>query len=151
MALFYSVLQLKIILGLIKILMLLDIFQWLWKWGVSSLLFYANKLDLNIFMITFSRHYLWVDESVPSALSKFLKVALTEKRVFRGRTAIIPTIIMGKMEIVFPDMYMMNMFIGACLMGPRARSQERLALRLAAPASVWRLVSALSTDAEYEE
>ena len=36
------------------------------------------------------------------------------------------TIMMGKMEMELPDMYMMNRFIGTCLKGPRARSQLRL-------------------------
>ncbi|KAJ0055983.1 hypothetical protein NL108_017053 [Boleophthalmus pectinirostris] len=37
-----------------------------------------------------------------------------------GLQAIIQTIMMGKMEMVFPDMYMMNRFMGICFRGPRA-------------------------------
>ena len=40
--------------------------------------------------------------------SSVLKVVLTESRVLKGRTAIITTIIMGKMEIVFPEEYVVN-------------------------------------------
>ena len=43
---------------------------------------------------------------------------------------IMKTIIMGKMEMVLPDIHMMNKFIGTCLKGPRARSQLLLILRL---------------------
>ena len=35
-----------------------------------------------------------------------------------------PTIIIGKMEIELPAMYIMNRFIGICLNGPRAMSQD---------------------------
>uniref|UniRef100_A0A8C5QNG2 Uncharacterized protein n=1 Tax=Leptobrachium leishanense TaxID=445787 RepID=A0A8C5QNG2_9ANUR len=42
-----------------------------------------------------------------------------------GLQAIIHTIIMGKIEIVFPAIYMMNRFMGICLSGPRAISQQR--------------------------
>ncbi|KAL4617694.1 hypothetical protein GN956_G20371, partial [Arapaima gigas] len=41
-----------------------------------------------------------------------------------GLQAIIHTIMMGKMEIVLPDMYMMNKFMGICFSGPRATSQH---------------------------
>lgn len=42
-----------------------------------------------------------------------------------GLQAIMQTIMMGKMEMVFPDMYMMNRFMGICFRGPRATSQQR--------------------------
>lgn len=42
-----------------------------------------------------------------------------------GLQAIIQTIMVGKIEIVFPAMYMMNRFIGICFKGPRAISQQR--------------------------
>lgn len=42
-----------------------------------------------------------------------------------GLQAIMQTIIMGKIEMVLPDMYMMNRFIGICFRGPRATSQQR--------------------------
>merc|ERR1719508_528683 len=41
-----------------------------------------------------------------------------------------PTIIIGKMEMEFPDMYIINRFIGTCLRGPKARSQLLLVLKL---------------------
>uniref|UniRef100_A0A5F8HGR0 Uncharacterized protein n=1 Tax=Monodelphis domestica TaxID=13616 RepID=A0A5F8HGR0_MONDO len=42
-----------------------------------------------------------------------------------GRQAIIHTIIVGKMEIVLPAIYMIKRFMGICLRGPRAMSQIR--------------------------
>uniref|UniRef100_A0A8C7DW57 Uncharacterized protein n=1 Tax=Oncorhynchus kisutch TaxID=8019 RepID=A0A8C7DW57_ONCKI len=42
-----------------------------------------------------------------------------------GLQAIIQTIMMGKMDMVLPDMYIMNRFIGICFRGPRATSQQR--------------------------
>uniref|UniRef100_A0A8D0CZ26 Uncharacterized protein n=1 Tax=Sander lucioperca TaxID=283035 RepID=A0A8D0CZ26_SANLU len=42
-----------------------------------------------------------------------------------GLQAIMQTIMMGKMEMVLPDMYMMNRFMGICFRGPRATSQQR--------------------------
>lgn len=42
-----------------------------------------------------------------------------------GLQAIMQTIIMGKIEMVLPDMYMMNRFMGICFRGPRATSQQR--------------------------
>uniref|UniRef100_A0A665V7V9 Uncharacterized protein n=2 Tax=Carangiformes TaxID=1489907 RepID=A0A665V7V9_ECHNA len=42
-----------------------------------------------------------------------------------GLQAIMQTIMMGKMEMVLPDMYMMNRFMGICFKGPRATSQQR--------------------------
>uniref|UniRef100_A0A8C1BGZ8 Uncharacterized protein n=1 Tax=Cyprinus carpio carpio TaxID=630221 RepID=A0A8C1BGZ8_CYPCA len=44
-----------------------------------------------------------------------------------GLQAIIHTIMMGKMEMVFPDMYMMKRFMGICFSGPSATSQLRSA------------------------
>uniref|UniRef100_A0A8D3AU66 Uncharacterized protein n=1 Tax=Scophthalmus maximus TaxID=52904 RepID=A0A8D3AU66_SCOMX len=51
-----------------------------------------------------------------------------------GLQAIIHTIMMGKMEMVLPDMYMMNRFMGICFRGPRATSQQFLSVS-------WMLVS----------
>lgn len=42
-----------------------------------------------------------------------------------GLQAIMHTIMMGKMEMVLPDMYMIKRFIGICFRGPRATSQQR--------------------------
>uniref|UniRef100_A0A8C5DQZ8 Uncharacterized protein n=1 Tax=Gouania willdenowi TaxID=441366 RepID=A0A8C5DQZ8_GOUWI len=42
-----------------------------------------------------------------------------------GLQAIIHTIMMGKMEMVLPDMYMMNRFMGICFRGPRATARTR--------------------------
>uniref|UniRef100_A0A8C6KZP3 Uncharacterized protein n=1 Tax=Nothobranchius furzeri TaxID=105023 RepID=A0A8C6KZP3_NOTFU len=42
-----------------------------------------------------------------------------------GLQAIMQTIMMGKMEMVLPDMYMMNRFMGICFRGPRATSQQQ--------------------------
>uniref|UniRef100_K7D7J4 Solute carrier family 12 (Potassium/chloride transporters), member 6 n=1 Tax=Pan troglodytes TaxID=9598 RepID=K7D7J4_PANTR len=47
-----------------------------------------------------------------------------------GRQAIIHTIIVGKMEIVLPAMYMMKRFMGICLRGPKAMSQQRFSTRI---------------------
>ena len=61
------------------------------------------------------------------------------------------TIMIGKMDSVFPDMYMTKRFWGTCLIGPRARSQDLLFLRLAASASFCRLDSAAATEDELVE
>jgi hypothetical protein len=121
----------------------------------------------------------------PIEASRALKVDPTLKRVLTGRKSNMITIMIGKMEMVFPDMYLkltdknvccfegefeniskinyllfvivgkrltktniMNKFIGACLMGPRAISQDLLAFR---PGSVCRVDSAwmFATDTEY--
>ena len=42
-----------------------------------------------------------------------------------GLTAIIPTIIIGNIDIEFPAIHIINKFIGTCLIGPRAISHER--------------------------
>lgn len=39
------------------------------------------------------------------------------------------TIMMGKIEIEFPAIYMINRFIGTCLSGPNARSQDFFIIR----------------------
>lgn len=44
--------------------------------------------------------------------SKTLKVAPVVKIAFAGRSSDMPTIMMGKIEMEFPAMYMMNKFIG---------------------------------------
>ena len=82
----------------------------------------------------------------PSA-SSVLKVALTEKRVLNGLTAIIITIMMGNIEMVFPDMYMMNKFMGACLMGPKARSHDLFALKVGSVC----LVASAATEVDDDE
>jgi hypothetical protein len=41
-----------------------------------------------------------------------------------------PTIIMGKIEMEFPDIYIMNKFMGICLMGPNAMSHDFFTIRL---------------------
>merc|ERR1719361_888732 len=59
------------------------------------------------------------------------------------------TIMMGNIEMVFPDIHMMNRFIGTCLKGPRARSQLLLILRFgSASLDVSSLLTALAL-AEY--
>uniref|UniRef100_A0A8C9EYF2 Uncharacterized protein n=1 Tax=Pavo cristatus TaxID=9049 RepID=A0A8C9EYF2_PAVCR len=42
-----------------------------------------------------------------------------------GRHPIMPTIMAGKIEMVFPAMYIMKRFIGICFSGPSATSQQR--------------------------
>uniref|UniRef100_A0A8B9PEY8 Uncharacterized protein n=1 Tax=Apteryx owenii TaxID=8824 RepID=A0A8B9PEY8_APTOW len=42
-----------------------------------------------------------------------------------GRQPIMQTIMAGKMEMVLPAMYMMKRFMGICLSGPSATSQQR--------------------------
>lgn len=44
--------------------------------------------------------------------SKLLKVAAVVKIAFSGLIRLIPTIMMGKMEIELPAMYMISRFIG---------------------------------------
>lgn len=41
----------------------------------------------------------------------------------------IPTIMMGKIEMELPAMYMINRFMGTCLSGPSARSQDFLIIK----------------------
>ena len=41
-----------------------------------------------------------------------------------GLKNIMPTIMMGKIEMELPAIHMMNMFIGTCLMGPSAMSHD---------------------------
>lgn len=48
-----------------------------------------------------------------------------ESSACRGRHPIMPTIMAGKMEMVFPAMYIMKRFIGICFSGPSATSQQR--------------------------
>lgn len=52
-----------------------------------------------------------------------------DMRACMGLQAIMQTIMMGKMEIVLPDMYMMKRFIGICFRGPRATSQQRCKIK----------------------
>ena len=60
-----------------------------------------------------------------SKLSKqHIVLDLMAKSALTGLRNIIPTIIIGKMEIELPAMYIMNKFIGICLNGPRAMSQD---------------------------
>uniref|UniRef100_A0A4X2K7I8 Uncharacterized protein n=1 Tax=Vombatus ursinus TaxID=29139 RepID=A0A4X2K7I8_VOMUR len=50
-----------------------------------------------------------------------------------GRQTIIHTIMVGKMEIVLPAIYMMKRFMGICLRGPSnvpATSQQRFSTRI---------------------
>lgn len=51
---------------------------------------------------------------------------LVEKsnRVLIGPNAIMPTNMIGMMEMLLPTMYIMNKFIGNCLSGPIARSHD---------------------------
>lgn len=53
-----------------------------------------------------------------------LNVACVENIAFIGLTNIIPTIIIGKIDIEFPDMYINNKFIGTFLNGPNAISHD---------------------------
>ena len=78
----------------------------------------------------------------PPDVSNPLNVCDTENRVLKGLNIIMKTIMMGKMEMVLPDIHMMNKFIGTCLKGPRARSQLLLILRLG---SASREISSLLT------
>ena len=64
-------------------------------------------------------------------LSSALKVVLMLNKVLTGPIIIMITMVMGTMEIVLPDMYMMKTFMGACLMGPKAKSQDLLAFKVA--------------------
>lgn len=53
-----------------------------------------------------------------------------EKIDIAGLTNSIPIIIIGKIEIELPAIYIINKFIGTCLNGPNAMSHERLANKL---------------------
>ena len=54
-----------------------------------------------------------------------LNMALVVVSALAGRHAIMQTIMMGKMEMDVPDMYMTNMFMGNDLSGARAISHAR--------------------------
>ena len=85
----------------------------------------------------------------PPEFSNPLKVCETENKVLKGLNIIMKTIMMGKMEMVLPDIHMMNRFIGTCLKEPRARSQLLLILRLgSASLEISSLLTALAL-AEY--
>lgn len=55
---------------------------------------------------------------------KVYSLADNDMSAWMGLHAIIHTIIMGKMEMVLPDMYMINRFMGICFRGPSATSQH---------------------------
>ena len=57
-------------------------------------------------------HFCPILAMLPSPASNALKVELIEKSVLKDRTAIMMTIIMGKIEIVFPDIHIIITFIG---------------------------------------
>ena len=57
-------------------------------------------------------HFCPILAMLPSPASNALKVELIEKSVLKDRTAIMMTIIMGKIEIVFPDIHIIMTFIG---------------------------------------
>lgn len=63
--------------------------------------------------------------------SIILKVDWMASSALTGLRNSIPTIMMGKMEIEFPAMYMMNRFIGTCFQGAKATSQDFLTMRFA--------------------
>lgn len=58
-----------------------------------------------------------------------LNVAWVENMALIGRTNIIPVIIIGKIDIEFPDIYISNKFIGTFLNGPNAMSHDFLIIR----------------------
>uniref|UniRef100_A0A8D0HID1 Uncharacterized protein n=1 Tax=Sphenodon punctatus TaxID=8508 RepID=A0A8D0HID1_SPHPU len=58
-----------------------------------------------------------------------------------GRQAIMHTIMVGKMEMVFPAMYMMKRFMGICFRGPRAMSQHLGTFSTKIRSVSWTLVS----------
>ena len=45
-------------------------------------------------------------------------------KALMGRKNSIPTIMIGNMDMELPAMYIMKRFIGSCLMGPKAMSQD---------------------------
>ena len=47
-----------------------------------------------------------------------------ERNAWMGRINIIPTIIIGNIEIELPAIHIMNKFIGNCFRGPSAMSQD---------------------------
>merc|ERR1719158_1360948 len=58
-----------------------------------------------------------------------LNVLCTASMACMGLKNIMPTIMMGKMEMELPAIHMMNMFMGTCLMGPSAMSHDLLIIR----------------------
>lgn len=47
-----------------------------------------------------------------------------------GLKNIIPTIMMGKIDIELPAIHMMNIFIGTCLIGPNAMSHDLFIIKV---------------------
>ncbi len=92
--------------------------QWSF-WAPCSITIYYDCILL---------HYLTCPSGPAVMLSSVLNVVPTDMSVCSGRMAIMITIMMGKMEMVLPDMYMMNKFMGTCFSGPMATSHDRLAL-----------------------
>lgn len=58
-----------------------------------------------------------------------LKARLTLINALTGRQAIIAIIMIGKILIVLPDMYIINIFIGKLLIGCNAMSHARFFIR----------------------
>ena len=70
------------------------------------------------------------ENKVLKGLDGRISITILGNEAYANLNIIMKTIIMGKMEMVLPDIHMMNKFIGTCLKGPRARSQLLLILRL---------------------
>ena len=76
-------------------------------------------MDGTLLDLHFDNHF-WL-EHLPRRYAEYNNLSPEE-----ARDTIIPMIMMGKMEMELPLMYMMNRFIGSCLIGARAMFHDRL-------------------------
>lgn len=83
----------------------------------------------------------WNAACWPSIL---LNVFCTASMACMGRKNIMPTIMMGKIEIELPAIHIMNMFIGTCLIGPNAISHDLLTMRFGSTSLVLSTTPAVS-------
>lgn len=89
----------------------------------------GNFKRLVIFSIILTEQNLDIKWSVSSTLVNTIKKNFyvlfdADIRACIGRKNIMPTIIIGKIDIVLPAIHMIKKFIGICLSGPRAMSHD---------------------------
>lgn len=78
-----------------------------------------------------NNHTIFCKMEDEESASNTLNVSLNDNIALIGLKIIIPMIMIGKMEMELPLIYMINKFMGTCLMGPKAIFQDRLEINLA--------------------
>lgn len=96
----------------------------LWQFVMSQLqftlyLFYILNKNLVRINISSQSQFLYILNSAQMGL-----LFCSVKRALIGLKSIMPTIIIGKMEMEFPLIHIISRFIGSCFMGPSAISQD---------------------------